>query len=199
MWTDGTAAAPLPAPPEQLLADTLAVFGRSNATLDPDLRLRRLLESAMRIVGATRGSVLVAHREGALRAAVTLDLTSHASCGARGESPRGEQAGVGEKYAGAALRVPLRVRSRTVGVLELLRCGPSTDSTHIDLATVEALAQHLALVLAAARLTRRIRMLLERLLAAASARAAGRSSELRRPSASPCRLPPPGASVGAVR
>lgn len=158
--------------------------------------LRGLLESAMGVVGAKRGFVLVEGLDGIIRAEVTADVTRH--------PPRSERRGAGprsarqalqavclldsaepsgawpsgggsamEMHGGVAVGVPLRVEGRTAGLLYLDGRRPSRASTELDLHMVEALAEHAALALAAARLDERILTLLERLRAVGLAPGAG--------------------------
>lgn len=146
----------------------------------PDARalLRRLVESAVAVVGAGRGFVLLLSPEGEIEGEVVgpspgLDGSEFdgsigaleevlrtgrplVAADARSDAFLGRRPSVAEMGIGALACVPLRGEGRVLGVLYVdggKRGAPFTD---LDLEILETLADHAALVLASIEVGRRI-------------------------------------------
>ncbi len=167
------------------LETTAAVRRRLAAHLEPVDLLLRFLESAMEMIQAQRGFVLVADPDGVLHPEVAAGFSGEAfgsgfsgSVGAlaqalesrasvvvndaRADPALGKRPSVVSQGLGALACVPLRNEDRIVGLLYVDSHAPGRGFTALDLEILESLADHVALVIAGMRLDRRIRRLFGR-------------------------------------
>ncbi len=165
------------------LATSTALRRRLGADLEPFDLLLRFLESAMQLVGAQRGFVLVAGPDGRFRAEVAsgftaLHLEERGFAGSLGAVDRALQTGeavvvcdaqlhpqlgrrpsvVGQRL-GALVCVPLVHEEHVIGLLYVDSRKTGAGYTDLDLQILESLAEHAAIVLASIQLDRRIRRL----------------------------------------
>jgi hypothetical protein len=168
------------------LQTSLAMRRRLGADFEPLDLLLRLLESAMNVVRAERGFVLVAGADGVLRAEVVAAFSEEALTDERFEGSLGavaraaetrapvvvsdaqsdaflsRRASVHEKGIGALACVPLVHEADLLGLLYVDSHKPGAALSELDLEILVALAEQSALVIAAMRLDRRIMRLSER-------------------------------------
>jgi pSer/pThr/pTyr-binding forkhead associated (FHA) protein len=168
-------------------ADRLQTFVEArrdlDGSLDPQVLLRRLVESALALTGAERGFVLLVKPTGDLDAEVAagfpafeqLDDSFLKSFGAiervlkGGESVvtsnaeedafPGKRRSVIELGIGALACVPLKSEERVIGLIYVDGRRSGGVFTELDLEILEALADHAALVVGSLRLERHIREL----------------------------------------
>jgi hypothetical protein len=146
--------------------------------------LQRLLESAMDVIRADRGFVLVAGPSGDLRAELVAGFTAHdlaserfaGSSGAVEEALRrgepvvasdlrvdrelGARPSVVQQGLGALACIPLRLDDGGRGVLYVDGRTPGAVVTDLDVEILEGLAEHAALLLGSLRIERQIREVL---------------------------------------
>ena len=164
------------------LQTSLDMCRRLGAELDPFDLLLRFLESAIEVIQAERGFVLIRDGEGRLRAELASGF-SHApadeeddfrgSIGAIEETLRtghpvvvsnaqadallGRRESVVAMGVGALACVPIRQEQELLGVIYLDSRRQSTGVTQLDVEILEALADHAAVAIGAIRLDRRLR------------------------------------------
>jgi pSer/pThr/pTyr-binding forkhead associated (FHA) protein len=156
---------------------------RLSGDLEPFDLLLRFLESAMELVGAQRGFVLLSGADGHLRVEVAAGFDADAAVSARfagslgaveralktGQTvvvtdvradPRlGRRASVVSSGIGALACVPIREEGEILGLLYVDGAQRSTGFTELDVEILESLAGHASLAIASVRLERRLREL----------------------------------------
>lgn len=151
---------------------------------DPGRLLRRLLESVLEVAGAERGFVLLLSRDGSLRARVASGFSpararwesfdgsfgaiqrvletgeSVVATDAKTDAYLGSRPSVIEMGIGALACVPLTAEGKVIGLIYVDGRKSGGRFTDLDLETLEALAEHAALVVAGMRIDSQIRELL---------------------------------------
>jgi GAF domain-containing protein len=168
------------------LQTSIAMRRRLGADLEPLDLLLRFLESAMSVVRAERGFVLVTGPDGVLRAEVATALSEDAfaderfagSLGAVARAARtripivvsdaqndpllSRRPSIHRKGIGALVCVPLLHEATLLGLLYVDSRKPGVAVSELDLEILTALAEHCALVIAAMKIDQRITRLFQR-------------------------------------
>jgi hypothetical protein len=168
------------------LQTSIAMRRRLGADLEPLDLLLRFLESAMSVVRAERGFVLVTGPDGVLRAEVATALSEDAfaderfagSLGAVARAARtrtpvvvsdaqndpllSRRPSIHQKGIGALVCVPLLHEASLLGLLYVDSRKPGVAASELDLEILTTLAEHCALVIAAMKIDQRITRLFQR-------------------------------------
>jgi len=168
-------------------ADRLQTFVETrrdlDGSLDPQVLLRRLVESVLDLTGAERGFVLLFKSTGDLEAEVAAGFPafeqlddrflgsfgaiervlksgeSVVTSNAKADAFLGKRRSVIELGIGALACVPLKSEERVIGLIYVDGRRSGGVFTELDLEILEALADHAALVVGSLRLERQIREL----------------------------------------
>jgi GAF domain-containing protein len=168
------------------LQTSLDLRRRLGAHLEPADLLLRFLESAMEVVGAKRGFVLLMGPEGSLRAELAAGYTpdglndeEHRFVGSLGAVQRALETGasvvvsdaqadpyLGKRPSVAALGlgavgcVPIRHDDRILGLIYVDSPTPRTGFSELDLEILEGLADHAAVAIASIQLDEKLQKLI---------------------------------------